>query len=448
VLQRALLGEVAWESLVPLLECVVRHQAELLADRTFNANTNHGFYVAAGQLAFARRLSAFPGMAEVTAQGTARMRVMARGQFAADGGHREHSPGYHRMVLASFLGVRDAGLLTDPDVLTRLRRAEDALGWFVLPNGEIAQVGDTGADRLRFPEATSASPTTAFQLSGGHAGTPDTRRLKVLPEAGYAIVRSPQPTGTEDHEDAGYLLLAGGFHSRAHKHADDLSIIWFDRRREILVDAGRYGYVHELLPPDHPLRRRGFYYSAPERQYVESTRAHNTAEADGLDHRRLGRRPYGSAISGARERDGHFQIRAVVNHGTWRHRREVVFRPGRWMLVTDVVTGLDRRRHDFRVWWNFPYELRPRPIEVGRLAIDVPDSDDTLWVTELGGNRTIPVVAGRRDPMRGWRSKVDLEATPAWSTGFHTSRVRRHTFRTLFHFGPEPRRAPFRHPFA
>jgi hypothetical protein len=78
----------------------------------------------------------------------------------------------------------------------------------------------------------TSSPTATFLFSRGAAGLPDESRLRVLPEAGYAVVRAPQPHGTHDHDTAGYLLLAAGFHSRAHKHADDLTICWFDRGRK------------------------------------------------------------------------------------------------------------------------------------------------------------------------------------------------------------------------
>jgi hypothetical protein len=431
-----------------LLACVRRHQRELAADRAFNPHTNHGFYVAAGQLAFSRRLRDLPGMDAMAAQGGERMRVVAQRQFAADGGHREHSTDYHRMLVDSFRELIRNGLLTDPEVRRRIERADGVLGWFIQPDGEMVQVGDSAANQMRFRGVRTSSPTTEFLVSVGRRGSPNRRRLKVLPDSGYAIVRSPQPRGTDDHRQASYLLLAAAFHSRTHKHADDLSIVWFDRQRQILIDAGRYGYVHDTIPEGDARRQLGFYYDAPERQYVESTHAHNTVEADGRLHDRVGREPYGSAIAGAQERAGHFRLQAVVNHGAWRHRRDIVFRPGRWLQVTDIVTGLDGAAHDFRVWWNFPEGLEPRPAGTGRLAIDLPRSTDRLWVTELGGAPVIDPVTAQRDALRGWRSRRDLELTPAWSTGFESLGVHRHhTFHTLFHFGPEPRTAPFPHPF-
>jgi hypothetical protein len=436
LVEQALINGLGEGTASLLLTCVTRHQRELLADRAFNPRTNHGFYVAAGQLALARRLRELPAMDVLEVQGRERMGVMARSQFAEDGGHLEHSPEYHWLLLESFRGALEAGLLDDAEVRRRITLAGDVLGWLIQPNGELVQVGDSSPRHVRSAQARTSSPTTNFLISTGRRGKPTRERLKVLANTGYAIVRSPQPRGPRHHEASSYLFLMAAFHSRAHKHADDLSITWFDRKREILVDAGRYGYVHDILPADSPLRRHGYYYSAPERQYVESTRAHNTVEADGVNHDRVARQPYGSAIVGAEERDGHFRLEAKVDHGAWHHHREILFRPGRWLRVIDDLRAQADATHDYRAWWNFPADLAPTLHGPGTLVIDIPDSE-RLWVVESSGAQVMAPVTGRRDPLRGWRSKADLELTPAWSTGFEALGVHSHRFETLFSFGDD-----------
>jgi hypothetical protein len=99
------------------------------------------------------------------------------------------------------------------------------------------------------------------------------------------------------------------------------------------------------------------------------------------------------------------------------------------------------------VWWNFPEDLRPKNAGTGRLKIGWPGSPEALWVTELNGSKAITPASGQRSPLRGWRSKGDRLFTPAWSTGFQALDRRRYTFRTLFHFGAEPRTKAFPHPF-
>lgn len=428
--------------LAPLLRTLLRHRDELLEPTAFNPRNNHGVFVAIGGLALARRFATVPGMDRLQEVSRRRLQAMARQQFLPDGGHAEHSPTYHRMLLETFSSALDADLIEDVQLRQRICAAEDVLGWFVEPSGTLVQLGDTPARDVRASDPTSVgSPTTVFHLSRGRHGRPDDRTSIALHDTGFAAVRSPQPRGHDDHERASYLTLVAGFHSRVHKHADDLSLTWFDRGHELLIDAGRYGYV-DLLPKDSPLRRQGYYYSAPERQYVESTRAHNTVELDGRDHERRSRRPYGSALRRVEERDGHHLLTAAVDHGGWRHERIVVLRPGRWLYVTDRVTASDGGRHAFRVWWNLLGEADVATAGTGRVRVAVPTSAEPLWIVDGSGAELIAPARGVDAPLRGWRSRRDLVLEPAWSLGFVAADTAQHEFRTFLGFGAEPLDGP------
>jgi len=446
LVEQALKHGVNPEIVDTLLTAVMRHQREFHSTEAFNPRSNHGVYVALGQLALARRLAGLPAMDVIAAQGRERLESMIKQQFAADGGHLEHSPDYHRMVLGTFVGALDAGLVSSDELRSRLADAGEILGWLVQPNGELVQIGDSPALPMMSTRSRSSSDTTEFVISHGARGMPDDRTLRILPETGYAIVRSPQPADTDDHDSAGYLFLNAAFHSRTHKHADDLTITWSDRGTEILIDAGRYGYV-DLLSKDSPLRHEGYFYGSPERQYVESTRAHNTLEVDGRDHNRRTRKPYGSAIEHAEEKDGFYRLDAAVDHGSWIHDRSIIYRPQEWLLIRDSARAKDGRAHDFRTWWNMPHELNLRKVGQDAICVVGNGLDVPLWVVEFSGSVLIDPVAGQSDPMRGWRSKHDLEFTPAWSCGYLAAGRHEHEFVTLFSFSVGlPRDVPD-HPF-
>jgi hypothetical protein len=433
-------------TLETLARGVVRHQREIFAPRSFTPRTNHGFYTAVGQLSFARRLQPLPGMDAVMRQGESRLQQVAARQFAADGGHLEQAPDYHRMLLESFLDAVDDGLVHDPEVVRRLERAGEVMGWFLRPDGTVVQIGDSPATLVPAEARVAQSPHTAFLASRGARGEPNPERLLVLPESGYAIVRAPQPQGTSDHLDASYLTLMAAFHSRTHKHADDLSITWFDGGTELLIDPGRYGYLDQL-PADSPQREEGFFYARPERQYVERTRSHNTVEVDGRDHNRRYRRPYGSALVSAQEREDHFQVVGRVDHGHWTHERRVVLAPGRWLLVIDAVEASDDAEHDIRVWWNLPEALSDPERGDGVVSFQLPTGDDRIWVETLDGAGIVTPVCGATDPLRGWRSTVDYSFTPAWSMATEMLGVRAHTFVTLLSLGPAAHGGVPPHPF-
>lgn len=412
-----------------LVAGTARHLEELSRDRAFNPGSNHGFYTAASQVHAAKYVPVVPGAEAAGILGRERLKLMARNQFAEDGVHLEHSPDYHRMLLTSFQQAMDDSLLCDDELAARIRRAARVLGWMVQPNGSMLQFGDTPARQVLTRRASSADEQTLFILTDGAQGRPPTQEMAVFRDGGYAFVRSPRPAGPGNLARSGYLAFNAAFHSRAHKHADDLSVTWYERGQEILVDGGRYGYG-ERLPADSPLRAQGFFYAEPERQYVESTMAHNTLMMDGKDQDRRGRQPFGSGIRECTEADGVFDLSARVPHGDYSHRRRIIYRPGHDLLVRDSVYSQVADPREAILWFNLAghFEVEDDPNElVFRSSID---GDHRLLVESTG--ELITPVRGQCAPLRGWRSRVDLELEPSWSVGFRFTVDRRATFDTRF----------------
>lgn len=396
-------------ALVPLL---LEHVHRLLEPGAFNPRNNHGFFAAAAGLDYHRLFGSVLDTERVHAISDERMRTMVEAQFAPDGGHREHSPAYHGFLLGSFQAAVREGLIDDPALVEVLRRAEHALGWFVQPDGLLAQFGDTDAvavNQAMLAEVTDEA--TLFQISRGEKGCSTTDELFVLPEAGYAMVRSPQPQNAQAMGTESYLAVLASFHSRAHKHADDLTVVWTHKGHEVLVDSGRFGYL-ELLPADSPDRLKGFYYSRPERQYVESTRAHNTVEVDGRDIERRKRSPYGSGIlQVSRLSDGSFCLDAEAPHDTYVHRRRLHFHPGHSLILEDEL-GFSGDHEQITVWFNIDGSLDI--VEApGHLDIIVPSSGEILRMTSSA--ESLDVVRGQQNPLRGWRSRRDRTLEPVWS---------------------------------
>lgn len=410
------------------LQMLARHQSELFEGRAFNPNNNHGFFTAAASIDMARNLPMMPHMSELETAGQERMAIMVDRQFGADGGHLEHSPDYHRMLLSSFESALSDGLILDESTKTKIRMASYVYGWMIQPDGKQVQLGDSPSFDVGENELHSVDERAEFILTDGERGTPDSAEYLYLEDSGYAFIRSPQPAKLNERAQSSYLAFQGGFHSRAHKHADDLTFTWFDLGVEILVDAGRFGYI-DLLPMDSPDRDRGFYYSAPERQYVESTLSHNTVMVGGRDIERRKRKPYGNAILDVQKIDDSFIILGQVDHDDYVHKRSILFNPSQRLTVTDDVLIREGEK-DFVSWFNID----------GSHEIVVGD-DEQLVIKLVGGSHEIEVlstgslvkpVRGQKDPLRGWRSRYDLSLEPVWNFGFSGGSNRRRTMQTTF----------------
>lgn len=396
-----------------LFEPMVKHAEMLFRRDAYNPNNNHGFFAAAASVELPKLMPFLPYADSLAQIGENRMRTMVDKQFAIDGGHLEHSPDYHRMLLGSFEKGLSAGLITEEETARRIRLAANVLGWMVQPDGHLVQFGDSPAFDVNAVELHSVDENSEFILSNGKRGKPNEVELCVLPDSGYAFVRSPQPQKSEQRSQSGYLAFQAGFHSRAHKHADDLTFTWFDRGREILVDSGRYGY-EQLLPPDAPERKMGFYYGAPERMYVESTIAHNTVQVDGKDIERRTRLPYGSALGKCTSSGGRFIIRGTAEHENYVHERMLRYEAGKTLEVIDTLIPSEDEIEAIS-WFNLDGSFEA-VVEANTIWFHAPESDFTIRVSSEG--ELVMPVRGQQSPMRGWRSRVDREVVPVWNFGF------------------------------
>ncbi|WP_256840474.1 glycosyltransferase [Ornithinimicrobium faecis] len=411
-----------------LVHLMFHERAELRRPEAFNPRTNHGFYTAAAQLHLEKYVPGLPEHDEVEHEALERMAQLLQTQFADDGGHLEHSPEYHKMLLASLSAAVDSELITDERMVATIARGRAVLGWMIQPNGDLVPLGDSQQRPISKASALG-EPTTLWISTDGKLGHPAEEEMLALPSSGYAFVRSPQPQVQGARMESSYLAVQAGFHSRAHKHADDLSFVWFDRGQEICIDAGRYGYG-ELLAPDDPQRADGFYYSGRERQYVESSRAHNTIEVDGVIQNRR-REPYGSALVETAREGAAFAVTGRATHETFTHRRKINMLPRTRLTVLDSLFSKTTDQRSATAWFLLDGSLKLLAQEERALRFELPSGETLLITTD---EPISDVVRGQDSPLRGWRSRRTGDLEPAWSFGVNLTFEIRGGIRTDFSF--------------
>jgi hypothetical protein len=275
--------------------------------------------------------------------------------------------------------------------------------------------------------------------SNGAAGSGWPRGLKVFDESGYAIVRLPDPRECDEITRDSYLAQTAAFHSRTHKHCDDLSFVWHECGQPLLVDAGRYGYIG-TTETGSDLWQEGFWYSDPMRVFMESTRAHNTLEFDGLNAQRKGVKPYGSALVQAFEKNGVYCIetRCKQHRSIW-HDRLLMLRPGQWLVVFDVYADNLKAPHDVRQWFH----LAPGHKAVARpegYDVTLQDGGDLAVRRLIGESLPGEVISGRHDdPRQGWFSDKERSVTPADALSFVQSGQSTGVFATVLSLSPGAR---------
>ena len=426
--------------LEPLWRSLLAHFDFLSDDRNIVFHSNHGFYQAVGQFFAAGRFAEFEALSTFKRQASRRLLTMIDRHFSAEGVHLEHSPEYHYALTGAISTLaRSDSLAEFPALRTRLARMNDALAWMILPNRRLLNVGDS--DRVDFTRRRSSergSDLLDYAMSGGVNGQPTSQRLAVFPASGLAVIRTDW-SGGEDSDRASYLAQTAAFHSRVHKQADDLSFVWYDRGADILIDAGRYGYLGRTKPGSD-LWEQGFWYADPKRIYVESTRAHNTVEIDGRSFDRKRSKPYGSAIERWGEtEDGLFFVETHARQfRTMRHARVLVMNPQEWLLVFDWLWDNRKEPHAYRQWFHFAPRLTVEREGRG-LTVSGADLDTELKVVSLLPSPAVSApVRGRETPtLLGWWSEQGGAFDPVTSVNFHVGDSPSAVFATLFAFADE-----------
>ena len=404
--------EILWTSLM-------LHHAYLSNDANILFHNNHGFFQIARQIDMGQRLAKESAlMQQALEQGKARLELMLKRQFTSDGIHLEHSPHYFREVYETLKVMVDSGIIDEADILAFIKNIETALAWFVLPNGELVNFGDSDCESL-LCEPTEAewrwrTPEMRYVVSDGKTGIPPSIRVAVFPEGGYFIVRQSNERSPDNLSQSSYLAQIASFHSRTHKHADDLSFIWFDRGSSILVDAGRYGYIGRT-EVDSELWQDGHWYSDKNRVYCESTRAHNTLEFDDKNYQRKGVKPYSSALGRyVEDVSGVIALETKCKHfRTIKHCRVLIFKPGAWLIVFDWYDDTSKKPHKVRQWFHFAPLLEVRFDNDGYL-IQLPENRELLLFKPLLGNMTPSrIYCGETtDLIQGWFSPAERKILP------------------------------------
>lgn len=221
-------------------------------------------------------------------------------QVLPDGGHYERSPVYHLVVLRDLLEVEAAVPGSVPaELIERMRRFSSTLS---RPDGEPALFNDGGLDFA-----------PALDLPAAVDG------LSLLPETGYAVIRTPRLWLAFDCGPPSPPYLP------AHAHADALSFqLWLDGR-PVVVDPGTFTYE-----------------PGAERNWFRGTRAHSTVAVDGDQFELWGAFRSGPLprveLLDASERE----LAAAVSYRGVRHVRRLLLGAGE-LIVQDRLEGSGRR---------------------------------------------------------------------------------------------------------
>ena len=384
------------------------HFSELSDLELIATHSNHGLFQIAGLISLAKNLPWMLKSEQSLKFAEVVLRKMLDEHFAEDGLHLEHSPDYHLFMVNHLSSLHESGWLSSEfgSITELIEKATNAANWMATPELNVIPIGDTANNTS--VEKRWSGFTSEFIL-----GT------KLFDIGGLLINNSRFKSLNSQ------LVFSAQFHSRQHKHADSLNVLYHLNEKPLLVDPGTFTYQ----------------YDAKERMYCESTRAHNTVEIDKLNHSRFRHDSFGSAIRLLAKAEGVLISEAVIDHSRLispeipnnrikgedairvkiQHRRFVIERPGHFLAVIDQMSS--KEEHEYTAWYHLHPNLSLNKSSQTRLNVSNEDDSVICQIQSYdAASNSLEYVEknGEKLPrLHGWFSRNGRELVPSTSIGFH-----------------------------
>ena len=385
------------------------HIHELMSEDRIALHSNHGLFQMAGLLALSSSLPILKSSAAARKFAIEKIEFMLKNHFYEDGFHKEHSPMYAVVVSNYLHQINSAGWIEGSSTLESLTcKVIESTQKFIMPNGYFTPLGDSNMRYL-------ADSLCLFDVHTDSLKTPSCPPgLHIFKEGGVAILATNDQHGKADE----HLVLSAQFHSRQHKHADDLTLNYCIKGKPYLIDAGTFTY----------------HYGQLERMYIESTKAHNTIEIDGMNNSRFRLDAYGSALTKVFQIGNCTVMEAKINHKhlvprnipnnvikttdgvdvNIFHTRLVINKPQHFLAVIDILES--EEEHQYSQWFHLASRLNLDKVTNERIEIknDKDVANSTIHIiAQTGNNQESQIFKGEKKPeLIGWHSTDGLKLEP------------------------------------
>ena len=431
MLRRLIQREADCEQILRFILASEIHFSELMEENRIATHSNHGLFQMAGLLSLGHNLPWMKRSDSAKEFSQAIIQKMLIEHFADDGLHLEHSPDYHLYMVNHLQSLIDSEWLPKNAGFTSklLESIVESAKWMGTPNNNVIAIGDTSNNTPMMKRW--AGYDEKFIIG-----------LRFFPLGGLLINNSMI------NESLSQLVFSGQFHSRQHKHADNLNVLYEHKGQPLLVDPGTFTYQYDI----------------PERMYCESTRGHNTVEIDNLNYSRFRQDAFGSAINLVAKAgdclvaEGKVKYKRLISptipnnkiksidaiQVNVTHRRIIVERPGYFLAVIDQLNSAEE--HKYTPWYHLNPNLLVRKDTSTKLGV-YDDNKDRVCQIQCYDSNSQSIkgveVKGQTEPnLQGWYSLNGRELIENSAIGFPIINEST-SFITVFDFKMEKTGKPY-----
>lgn len=325
--------------------------------------------------------------------------------FGKDGSYLEHSPHYVYLILKNLYSFLDfivqINHYSKEKLIERLEGVLEYMIYILLPDGIIPSIGDsenaTISPKLTNKWKVNTKELRIFleKLVSNSIDDEDDDVLALdaaYMDAGLISVRNKWKLD----KDTTQIIMYSGFHSRVHKHYDDLSFTLFNNKIPLITEGGKYSYEYKKL----------------EREYIVSPYAHNSVMVDEKSADIFAKNVEKSGfLSNLLTRNISYASGMHALYPNVNHRRIFVYFKPDILVIIDKLDGIEN--HTFDTFFNLHSDLEC--IFDGQSYHGYLNDKKVINITDIFSNQEEiekSISRGEVDPLKGWISPSYGEIVP------------------------------------
>lgn len=384
------------------LNSLRKHGIFTAKESNYKWGNNHGIFQDRALIQLAVLFPIFEDSEEWLEIANSRLSVQIDTGVTKSGVHKEHSPSYHYLVLNMFISISNFCQyygVNNPELDSAIYKMQEFLVHISKPNGKIPMVGDSNADFvLGIPDEAISNEHLLYLVSGEKEGSEVEQNSIVYEDAGIAIFKNDW-----DQSSPIYFAMFNRFHSRTHKHSDDLSFVLTYNNTDFFVDSGKYNYAED----------------DPYRIHVRSVFAHNSISVDGesydiRDPSNVGNpvlEDYSISANYSFVRASHSLFEGVEI------TRTVIFLNDGAIFIHDKINSDES--HQYTQIFNIGNDVLIDNSNSNNVVLTSRNDDSSILLKQMNEVSSIDDYFGSTNPIRGWQSNSFNEISPLFSLCFN-----------------------------
>jgi len=384
------------------LNSLRNHGQFTVKDSNYQWNNNHGIFQDRALIQLAVLFPIFEDSDEWKNVAFSRLSIHLETGVTSSGVHKEHSPGYHYLVLGLFMSISSFCHhynVVNLEIDTAIYRMQEYLVHITKPDGTIPMVGDSNADFvLGISQSDITNEHLLHLVSDGIDGVEIEQDSVVYEDAGIAIFKNDWDDSTPI-----YFALFNRFHSRTHKHNDDLSFVLTYNDTDFFVDSGKYNYAED----------------DPFRIHIRSVFAHNAISIDGESYDVSDPSNVGKATIEDFSISTNFSF-VKASHTLFegvKVTRSVIFFNDGAIYFHDQIDS--NEYHQYTQIFNIGKDISVDYSDSRDVFLSSRTENSSMILKQLNEYTSFDAYFGSNDPIRGWQSNSFNEVSPISSLCYH-----------------------------